>query len=129
MGLVSKWQKKKAKQAGLDEAKATADKIISEAYDDYFKQIETVWLYGIRQATKQSGDAFGKERLERIYWTAIAEYQRMINRYQYGDDDTHYFVMEQELKDIGIDIKALQEEAEQRYPNGVKREHKRWGEE
>lgn len=125
MGLTDRWKKRKE----LDEAKAMTRKMMSDAYDDYFKMIETVWMFGIRKASEINGDPFGEERLKRIYWTCIDEFHKALNEYQYGNDDSHIFAMEQELKRIGIDIKALQEEAERRYPNGVKRETKRWGEE
>ena len=123
--MVSKWRKRQveAKQ------KENAERIFSEVFDEIFAYNEVLWLYGIRKASEENGDPFGKVRLERIYWTIIKEFKRMVERYQYGNDDTHYFVMERELKELGVDVKALQAEAERRYPNGVKREKKRWGEE
>lgn len=125
MGLTARWKKRKE----LDEAKAMTRKMIAEAYDDIFFADEVVWMYGFRKASEANGDPFGKERMERAYWTIIGEFKQMLERFQYGKDDSHIYAMDQYLKRIGVDIKALQEEAERRYPGGVKRETKRWGEE
>ena len=125
MGMVSRLRAKKARA----EAKQEADRLVAQSYDEFFIEVETVFLYGIRKATEASGDAFGAARLKRVYWTMIEEYKRMMNKFQYGKDDSHYFAMQQELKSIGIDVAELQAEAERRYPNGVQREVKRWGEE
>lgn len=121
--------KKLAKKRKLQEAKSIANTMMSDAYDGYFKMIETVWMYGFRKITEMCGDPYGKERLIRTYWTCIDEFHKALNQYQYGDDDSHIFAMQQELKRIGVDIQELQDEAERRYPNGVKRDVKRWGEE
>lgn len=123
--MVSKWRKRQveAKQ------KANAERIFSEVFDEIFAYSDVLWLYTVRKATEENGDPYGAVRLIRLYWKGIKEFKRMVERYQYGNDDTHYFMMEQELKEIGVDVKALQAEAEIRYPNGVKREKKRWGEE
>ena len=123
--MVSNWKKRK----GLEEAKAMTRQMMSDAYDEYFRMIEVVWLYGIRKASEKGGDPYGKGRLIRTYWTCIDEFHKALNQYQYGDDDSHIFAMQQELKRLGVDIQELQDEAERRYPGGLKRETKRWGEE
>ena len=125
MGMVSRLRAKKARA----EAKQEADRLVAQSYDEFFLEVETVFLYGLRKATEASGDPFGATRLKRAYWTMIEEYKRMMNKFQYGKDDSHYYAMQQELKSIGIDVAELQAEAERRYPNGVQREVKRWGEE
>ena len=125
MGMVSRLRAKKARA----EAKQEADRLVAQSYDEFFIEVETVFLYGLRKATEAGGDPFGATRLKRAYWTMIEEYKRMMNKFQYGKDDSHYFAMQQELKTIGIDVAELQAEAERRYPNGVQREVKRWGEE
>lgn len=125
MSLIKKRERKRR----MEEAKQEADRLVAQSYDEFFIEVETVFLYGIRKATEASGDAFGAARPKRVYWTMIEEYKRMMNKFQYGKDDSHYFAMQQELKSIGIDVAELQAEAERRYPNGVQREEKRWGEE
>lgn len=125
MSLTKKLERKRR----LKEAKDEADRLVAQSYDEFFIEVETVFLYGLRKATELSGDPFGATRLKRAYWTMIEEYKRMMNKFQYGKDDSHYFAMQQELKAIGIDVAELQAEAERRYPNGVQRETKRWGEE
>lgn len=122
--MVSKWRKRQAEE----ESRRNAEKLFYEIFDEVFLYNETLWIYGFRKATEESGDPYGAERMERAYWTVLKEYKRMVERYQYGTDDSHYFAMQQELLAKGIDVKAWQEEAERRYPNGVKRETKRWGE-
>ena len=125
MGMVSRLRAKKARA----EAKQEADQIMLKAFDDVSLDMETAWVYGIRKALAECGIRIGAQRMKRIYWTVIDEYKRMKNKFQFGKDDSHFFAMRQELKAVGIDVAELQAEAERRYPDGIQREEKRWGEE
>lgn len=55
---------------------------------------------------------FGAERCRRFYLKMIEAHKEMRDRFQSGNDESHYWVMEKWLKDDGIDVAALQREAE-----------------
>ena len=112
MGLVSKLQRKKAKL----EAKAEADRLVEEANALLCRKMDGLWLY-----TMHVTFGFGKKRLTRLYWAMIENYEKVIKRYNRmcDDDDVEWFVMNKRLKEIGIDVKELQDEAVRRYPDGV----------
>ena len=55
---------------------------------------------------------FGAERCRRFYLKMIEAHKEMRDRFQSGNDESHYWVMEKWLKDDGIDVEALQREAE-----------------
>ena len=112
MGLVSKLQRKKAKL----EAKAEADRLVEEANELLCRKMDGLWLY-----TMHVTFGFGKKRLTRLYWAMIENYEKVIKRYNRmcDNDDVEWFVMNKRLKEIGIDVKELQDEAVRRYPDGV----------
>ena len=122
MGLVSKLQRKKAKL----EAQAEADRMVEEANALFCRKMDALWLY-----TMHVTFGFGKKRLLRLYWAMIDVFYKLIKRYNRmcDDDDTEWYIIDKRLKEIGIDVKELQDEAERRYPNGVKIKAKDGGEE
>ena len=112
MGLTSRWRKKQAKR----EAKAEADRLVEEANELLCRKMDGLWLY-----TMHVTFGFGKKRLTRLYWAMIENFEKVIKRYNRmcDDDDVEWFVMNKRLKEIGIDVKELQDEAVRRYPDGV----------
>lgn len=112
MGLVSKLQRKKAKA----EAKAEADRLVEEANALLCRKMDGLWLY-----TMHVTFGFGKKRLTRLYWAMIENFEKVIKRYNRmcDDDDVEWFVINKRLKEIGIDVKELQDEAVRRYPDEV----------
>ena len=113
MSLTNRWRKKKAKL----EARAEADRIVEDANDFLCQKMDALWLY-----TMHITFGFGKKRLLRLYWAMIDNFEKVIKRYNRmcDNDDVEWFVINKRLKEIGIDVKELQEEAVRRYPNGVK---------
>ena len=113
MSLTDKLRKKKARL----EAKAEADRLVEEANDLLCQKMDALWLY-----TMHVTFGFGKKRLTRLYWAMIDNFEKVIKRYNRmcDNDDVEWFVINKRLKEIGIDVKELQEEAVRRYPNGVK---------
>lgn len=122
MGLTAKWQRRKAKM----EAVAEADRLVEQANEAFCRKMDGLWLY-----TMHITFGFGKKRLLQLYWAMIENYKKIMQRYNRmcDDDDMQWFVMEQHLKDIGVDLKELQAEADKRYPYGVNAEVKKENEE
>ena len=118
MGLTAKWQRKKAKL----EAKAEADLLVEQANEALCRKMDGLWLY-----TMHVTFGFGKKRLTRLYWAMIDNYIKVMKRYNSmcDEDDMQWFAMEWHLKEVGIDLKQLQEEAERRYPQGAAAEVKK----
>lgn len=112
MGLAAKYQRRKAKA----EARAEADRLVEEANELLCRKMDGLWLY-----TMHVTFGFGKKRLLRLYWAMIENYHRLLARYNRmcDDDDMQWFIMERHLREIGIDLKELQVEADKRYPSGV----------
>lgn len=113
MGMVSRLAKKKAKK----EAKAEAARLLEEANDAYCRKMDGLWLYTLYKTC-----GFKKKKLESIYWAAIENYIKITAKYNgmLDDDDMEWYAMEKHLKDIGVDLKELQAEADRRYPEGAK---------
>ena len=118
MGMTSRWQKKKARR----EAKAIADQMTYEANAEFCRKMDGLWLYALHRVF-----GFGKQRAERLYFAMVEEYINITKRYNgtLDDDDMEWYAIERYLLDHGIDIKALQDEADRRYPNGAKAEVKK----
>lgn len=112
MSLTSRWRKKQARR----EAQAEADRMVEEANALLCRKMDALWLY-----TMHVTFGFGKKRLLRLYWAMIDVFYKLIKRYNRmcDDDDTEWYVIDKRLKEIGIDVKELQDEAVRRYPNGV----------
>lgn len=113
MGMVSRFAKKKAKE----EAKAEAARLLEEVRDEFFRKMEGLWLY-----TLHDKRGYGKKKLEQTYWDVIETYIKITAKYNgmLDDDDMEWFAMEKHLRDIGVDLKELQAEADRRYPEGAK---------
>ena len=122
MGLVSKLQRKRAKL----EAKAEADRMVEEANALLCRKMDALWLY-----TMHVTFGFGKVRLTRLYWAMIENFEKLIKRYNKmcDDDDTEWYAIDKKLREIGIDVKELQDEAVRRYPDGVMEAVRKEGEE
>lgn len=98
-------QRRKAKE----EAREEANDLVLKQWENFATKADIVILYTLH---KEFG--FGKERCERFYRKMIENQISMIEQYRTSkdDDDTHYWVMEERLKNANIDVKALQEEVE-----------------
>lgn len=120
MGLTAKLQRKRK----LQEAKAIADQMTYEANELLCRKMDGLWLY-----TMHVMFGFGKKRLLRLYWAMIENYKKVMQRYNSmcDDDDMQWYVIERRLKEIGIDLKELQAEADAKYPNGVIADVKKGG--
>ena len=66
----------------------------------------------VNQELDRTEFGFGAERCRRFYLKMIEAHKEMRDRFQSGNDESHYWVMEKWLKDDGIDVEALQREAE-----------------
>ncbi len=115
MSLTKKLERKRR----LKEAKAIADQMTYDANELLCRKMDGLWLYTLHVVF-----GFGKERCERLYWAMIDNYIKITAKYNgsLDDDDMEWYAMEKALLDIGIDLKALQAEADKRYPNGAKAE-------
>ena len=112
MGMVDRLRRKQA----LKEAQDEADKVCAKAWADFCLYADITMLYALRVAF-----GFGKVRLERFYWAMIENHMHQIGRYKSAKgDDYHYTAMKRELKNAGVDVEALQAEAERLYPNGTR---------
>lgn len=111
MGMVSRLARKKAKL----EAKEEADRLVEQANELLCRKMDGLWLYVLHEKF-----GFGKKRLERLYWAMIEEYIKVMRKYRYENDDSHWYAMEKHLReDVKVDVKALQAEADRRYPDGA----------
>lgn len=112
MGLTAKLQRKRAKA----EAKAEADRLVYESNEELCRKMDGLWLYTLHEEF-----GFGHKRLNRLYWAMIENYRKVMLRYNRmaDNDDTEWYAMEKHLRDIGIDLKKLQAEADKLYPEGV----------
>lgn len=117
MGMVSRLAKKKAKA----EARAEADRLVEESYEKLCRKMDGLWMYTLHVTF-----GFGKKRLERLYWAMIDNYIKITKKYNgmCDEDDMEWFAMEKHLQYIGVDLKALQAEADKRYPKGARAEVK-----
>ena len=121
MGLTSRWRKKQA----MREAQAEADRMVEEANALLCRKMDAIWLYALHVTF-----GFGKVRLTRLYWAMIDIFEKIIRRYNRmcDEDDTEWYIIDKRLKEIGIDVKELQDEAVRRYPDGVMAKVKEEGE-
>lgn len=111
MKLTDKLARKKARQ----EAKAEADRLVLEANYDLCRKMDLLWLYVLHEVC-----GFGKVRLLRVYWKMIEVYIQVMRKFRYGNDDSHWYAMEKHLREyVGVDVRALQDEADRRYPDGA----------
>lgn len=120
MSLIRKLEKKRRMQ----EAKDIAHQVAYEANAEFCRKMDGLWLYALHRVF-----GFGKQRAERLYWAMVDEYIKVTAKYSgaLDDDDMEWYAIERYLLDHGIDVKALQEEAERRYPNGARAEVRKNG--
>ena len=90
------------------EMKDKADDLVLKRWEEFCRDADISILYTLHEVF-----GFGKERLERFYRGWIKNHTDMIKKYRCDNDDSHYWVMEARLKDIGVDIDALLKEAEE----------------
>lgn len=101
----------KKRQAKL-QAERETDEMVAQAWAKFCLKADIIILYTLRVVFK-----FGKVRLERFYWKMIELQMHMIGRYKSEKGDNfHYTAMKRELLNAGVDVDALQKEAEERYP-------------
>lgn len=55
---------------------------------------------------------FGPERCKKFYFEMIKRHRELCEKYQSNGDDSHYLIIKERLKADGIDIDAIQKEAE-----------------
>ena len=89
------------------EANAEAKKLVLAEREKYCTKTDVTILYALHNIF-----GFGKERLERFYREWIKIHTEMVEDYQCDGDDSHYWVMEARLKEIGVDIDALEREVD-----------------
>ena len=107
MGKRKNMMKQHERRQRLKEAREEATELVLNTWDDFCRRADITILYTLHTEFK-----FGKERCERFYRKLIQNQLSMIEQFRCGDDDSHYLVMEKRLKDAGIDVKALQAEAD-----------------
>lgn len=84
-----------------------AKRIVLAEWEKVCRKTDVSILYALRSIF-----GFGKDRLERFYREWIKLHIKMVEDYQYDRDDSHYWVMEARLKDIGLDVDALLKEVD-----------------
>lgn len=94
----------------LAEARDEAKDLVLKVNEDFLTRVDVVVLYTLWKVF-----GFGAKRAERFYLNMVILQHAMIEEYRTdkNDDETHYLVMANRLKQAGIDVKALQEKAEQ----------------
>jgi hypothetical protein len=92
----------------MKEAEAEAERLVLEKWEEFSKKADVSILFALRETF-----GFGKERLERFYENWLKTHIQMISRYQTDGDDSHYWVMEARLREIGVDIDELQKKADE----------------
>ena len=101
----------KKRQAKL-QAEQETDEMVAQAWAKFCLKADLIMLYTLRKTF-----GYGKTRLERYYWGLIDNQMHMIGRYKSEKGDNfHYTAMKRELLNAGVDVDALQKEAEERYP-------------
>lgn len=93
----------------MAEAKADARGLVLDQYEDFLTKADITILY-----TLHKNFGFGKKRAERFYLNLVLNQYKMIEQFRTAkdDDETHYWMMEEDLKKAGIDVKALQKKVE-----------------
>lgn len=94
----------------LTEARDEATDLVLKRWAEFCKKHDTVMLY-----TLHKDFGFGAKRIEKFYLHMIENQIQMIEEFRSNadDDDTHYLVMADRLKNAGIDIDDLLNKADQ----------------
>lgn len=101
--LIKRLQRKQKLQEADDEAR----RLVEERMKEYCTKADVSILYTLHEVF-----GFGKTRCERFYKSWIKTHSAMADSFQSGGDDSHYWVMQERLKSIGVDVEALQKEVE-----------------
>lgn len=105
---------KKRKEELMRDAVAAVDERITQRAKNY----DIVWLYTLHTFPKTKK---GKKVCREFYLEVVRNYLGMLNQFQSGGDDSHFWVMESRLKADGIDVDELIREADElakEYENG-----------
>ena len=89
------------------ESHEEAKRIVLQEWEKVCRKTDVSILYALHNIF-----GFGKDRLERFYREWIKMHIAMVDNYQCDGDDSHYWVMEARLKDIGLDVDALLKEVD-----------------
>lgn len=101
--LTNRYLEKQREEENLKLAK----KLVLQEYEKFCTKTDISMLYALHNTF-----GFGKERLERFYREWIKIHTEMVKNYQCDGDDSHYWVMEARLREIGVDIDALEKEVD-----------------
>lgn len=101
--LTNQYLKKQHEEEKLKLAK----QLVHQEWERFCTKTDVTILYALHNIY-----GFGKERLERFYREWIKLHTEMVKNYQCDGDDSHYWVMEARLKEIGVDIDALEREVD-----------------
>jgi hypothetical protein len=91
-----------------NENHAEAKKLVLAEWEKFCRKTDVSMLYALHNTF-----GFGKDRLERFYREWIKLHIAMVDNYQCDGDDSHYWVMEARLRDIGLDVDALLREVDE----------------
>lgn len=98
------------------ESKEILDKYIEqkvrENCEAWLKTADCVMLYTLHNQK----DGYGAKRCRDFYLEFVKNYKELHDRYSCHEDGSEFLVIQKRLKDSGIDIDALQKEAEELYP-------------
>lgn len=102
--LTNRYLEKKREEENL---KLVRELVLQE-YEKFCKKMDVSVLYAQHKTF-----GHGKIKLERFYREWIKIHTEMVKNYQCDGDDSHYWVMEARLKEIGVDIEALEKEVDE----------------
>jgi hypothetical protein len=102
----AKEYEEKRKEELMRDAVAAVDERITERAKNY----DIVWLYTLHTFSKTKK---GKQVCREFYLEVVRNYLGMLNQWQSGGDDSHFWIMEERLKADGIDVDELIREADE----------------
>ena len=105
---MGKLMRSYAKRQKMKQADDLAEKLVLEKWAVHCRNADISILWALRETF-----GFGKKRLERFYTNWLRTHIHMIDRYQTDGDESHYWVMEARLREIGVDIDKLQKIADE----------------
>lgn len=79
-----------------------------EIMDDAFRRADIAVI-----ATLHYDFGFGKDRIMKFYTAMVKRHNEMKEKWQCGDDNSHYLIMLERLKYDGIDVEQLQKEVDE----------------
>ena len=106
--MAKNLMKQHKRRQRMAEAKEEATDLVLKHWEEFCKNADVAILY-----TLHTVFGFGKKRCERFYKALIKNQFEMIDNFRCDGDDSHYWVMEARLKWAGIDVQALQKEADE----------------